>query len=105
MFFPFSLQTPSDWLEHVPHFLQTLSDDSEYLNKVDFHQYLAAKLESFFSQAPGEFLVAINMILIEATVTGKYILIETLILAKNIWPILAQDVNLQPTLTELALTT
>ncbi|MFX0185958.1 MAG: hypothetical protein ACFE95_22970 [Candidatus Hodarchaeota archaeon] len=105
MFFPFSLQTPSDWLEHVPHFLHTLSDDSEYLNKVDFHQYLAAKLESFFSQAPGEFLVAINMILTEATVAGKYVLLETLILAENIWPVLAQDVNLQPTLTELALST
>ncbi|MFX0185704.1 MAG: hypothetical protein ACFE95_21675 [Candidatus Hodarchaeota archaeon] len=105
MFFPFSLKSPADWLNNVPNFLQTLSDDSEYLNKTDFHQYLAAKLQSFFSQAPGEFLVAINTILNQATEAGKYVLIETLLQAEIIWSVLAQDVNLQPTLTELALST
>jgi hypothetical protein len=105
MFFPFSLKTPTDWLDIVPNFLQTLSDDSEYLNKIDFHQYLAAKLQSFFSQAPGEFLVAINSILTQATEAGKYVLIETLLQAEIIWSVLAQDLNLQPTLTELALST
>lgn len=105
MFFPFSLKTPTDWLNIVPNFLQTLSDDSEYLNKTDFHQYLAAKLQSFFSQAPGEFLVAINSILTQATEAGKYVLIETLLQAEIIWSVLTQDVNLQPTLTELALST
>ncbi len=105
MYFPFSLKSASNWFDFVPEFLLTLPVDSKYVYNKEFHHYLASTLETFFSQASGEFLSNIFAILIEATEAGKYIILETLLFAETIWEALAQDETLQPVLTELALST
>jgi hypothetical protein len=104
MFYPFSLKSPSDWLNFVPPFLMNLSDE-EYTNNEQFHQYIASKLQSYFPEFPSEFLAAIHSLLSNATEAGKFVLIEVLLQVEAIWEVLAQDVNLQPLLTELALST
>ncbi len=104
MFYPFSLKSPTDWLNFVPPFLMNLSDE-EYSTNEQFHQYLASKLQSYFPELPGQFLAAIHSLLSDATEAGKYVLIEVLLQVEVLWEVLAQDVNLQPLLTELALST
>ncbi|MFX1285646.1 MAG: hypothetical protein ACFFB5_18545 [Promethearchaeota archaeon] len=105
MFFPFSLQSASDWLDYVPNFLLTLPEDSKYVNNKEFHHYLASTLEAFFPEASHEFLSAILTILIDATEAGKYIILEILLDTESIWEILAEFEKIQPVLTELALST
>ncbi|MCK5603889.1 hypothetical protein KAR91_18525, partial [Candidatus Pacearchaeota archaeon] len=105
MFFPFSLKSASNWLDFVPEFLLTIPEDSKYIYNNEFHQFLASTLETFFTQAPTEFLSAILAILKEAPEPGKYIILETLLHAEAIWEALAQDETFQPALTELALST
>ncbi len=105
MFFPFSLQSASNWLDSVPNYLLTLPEDSKYINHKEFHHYLASTLEAFFSESPSEFLSTILTILKKATEAGKYVILETLHLASVIWEKLAQYEKIQPVLTELALST
>lgn len=104
MFYPFSLKSPADWLNFVPPFLMNLSDE-EYTNNKQFHQYIASKLQSYFPEFPGKFLAEIHSLLSDATEAGKFVLIEVLLQVEILWEVLAQEVNLQPLLTELALTT
>lgn len=105
MYFPFSLGSAKAWLIHVPEFLLTLPVDSKYIQNKEFHIYLASTLESFFSHTPSEFLLVLHTILTEATESGKYVMLETLLHAKSIWIRLRQNEAFQPALTELALTT
>ncbi|UCG89900.1 MAG: hypothetical protein JSU57_05405 [Candidatus Heimdallarchaeota archaeon] len=105
MFFPFSLQSASNWLDFVPNFLLTLPNDSKYVNNKEFHHYLASTFETFFPQTPSRFLSTILTILKEATEAGKYVILETLLLAGAIWEELTQYEKIQPVLTELALST
>ncbi|MHA2243957.1 MAG: hypothetical protein ACXADY_03230 [Candidatus Hodarchaeales archaeon] len=105
MFFPFSLKSASNWIDSVPKFLLTIPEDSKYVYNKEFHLFLASTLESFFPQAPTEFLSVILTILKEATEPGKYIILETLLHAETIWKALSQAETFLPALTELALST
>ncbi|MFX0125309.1 MAG: hypothetical protein ACFFAE_16900 [Candidatus Hodarchaeota archaeon] len=105
MYFPFSLKSASNWLDFVPELLSTLPDDSKYIDNREFHNYLASTLETFFPEASDQFLLIIFTLLMEATDAGKYVLLETLLVAEGIWEELAQDETFQPLLTGLALST
>lgn len=105
MYFPFSLKSASNWLDFVPELLSTLPDDSKYIGNKEFHNYLASTLETFFPEASDQFLLAIFTLLMEATDAGRYIVLETLLVAEGIWEALVQDETFQPLLTGLALST
>ncbi|MFW9904156.1 MAG: hypothetical protein ACFFFH_07485, partial [Candidatus Thorarchaeota archaeon] len=89
----------------VPELLLTLPNDSKYINNTEFQNYLASTLETFFPEASEQFLLTIFTILTEATDAGKYVILQTLLLAEGIWEALAQDETFQPLLMSLALST
>ncbi|MFX1506332.1 MAG: hypothetical protein ACFFDC_09480 [Promethearchaeota archaeon] len=105
MYFPFSLKSASNWLDFVPELLLTLPNDSKHVNNTEFHNYLASTLETFFPEASEQFLLTIFTLLTESTDAGKYVILQTLLLAEGIWEVLAQDETFQPLLTGLALST
>ena len=105
MYFPFSLKSASNWLDFVPELLSALPNDSKYVNNTEFHNYLASTLETFFPEASEQFLLTIFTLLMEASDAGKYVVLQTLLLAEGIWEVLAHDETFQPLLTGLALST
>ncbi|MFX1517942.1 MAG: hypothetical protein ACFFC6_16695 [Promethearchaeota archaeon] len=107
MYFPFSLKSASNWLDFVPELLSSLPIDSKYVDNKEFHNYLASTLEAFFPEASDQFLLTIFTLLMEATDAGKYVVLQTLLLAEGVgvWEALAQDETFQPLLAGLALST
>ncbi|MHA2226130.1 MAG: hypothetical protein ACXAC8_13045 [Candidatus Hodarchaeales archaeon] len=103
MTFPFALKSSTNWIDFVPEFLITLSADSEFVQNAEFLQYLSSKLDSFYSDSPHKFLEVISRILTEATESGKYVILETILQTRRIWTDLSRNANIQPILTELAL--
>ncbi|MHA2075442.1 MAG: hypothetical protein ACW97X_12555, partial [Candidatus Hodarchaeales archaeon] len=102
MIFPFSINSAADWLDLVPKYLISL-EDNEFVKDKGFHQYIGSTLETYFSHSKGNFFSAIKSILTTGTEFGKYVLLESLFFARIIWRDFSQDYNIQPILTELAL--
>ncbi|MHA2306143.1 MAG: hypothetical protein ACXACU_12210 [Candidatus Hodarchaeales archaeon] len=102
MIFPFSINSAVDWLDLVPKYLISL-EDNEFVQDKGFHQYIGSTLETYFSQSKANFFSAIKSILTTGTEYGKNVLLESLFFARIIWRDISLDYNIQPILTELAL--
>lgn len=103
MIFPFSLRSAENWLDFVPRFLLSISEDSPWIDHDEFLQYLATKLQEYFIPSPDIFGNMILTVLQTATDAGKFVLIQVLLRSVATWQLLAEDSRLQPLLTELAL--
>ncbi len=104
MSLPITIDSAQEWIEKVPSLLLTLEDLSEILHNEQLINYLAMKLENYYNQVENLFTASILQILNEGTESGKLILLNVLLKSTNIWNNLAKINNLQPILTELALT-
>lgn len=102
MFFPFTINSAANWLDFVPKYLISL-EDNNYVQDKGFHQHISSTLETYFYESKESFFTAIKSILTTGTEYGKYVMLESLLLSKKIWKELGQVYDIQPILTELAL--
>jgi hypothetical protein len=103
MIFPFSLQSAENFLDFVPSFLLSLSEDSPWVDHDEFLQYLATELQEFFLPSPQRFVPSILSVIEMASDAGKVVMIKVLLRSVATWQFLAEESRLQPLLTELAL--
>ncbi len=103
MSLPFSINSARDWITHVPTFLASLSEYSDFVRNASVTSYLANTLAQVMNEAKEEILLTIYSILNESSDVGKFVLIQTLLHATDIWTDLVQFSRIKPTLTALAL--
>lgn len=101
---PIIIDSALDWINKVPELLLPLDESSEILNNEEFINYVAIKLTTYFKENENQFAAKICQILEEGTDSGKLVLLRILFNSTSIWNDLVQVNNLQPLLTELALT-
>ncbi|MHA2054368.1 MAG: hypothetical protein ACW99F_12295 [Candidatus Hodarchaeales archaeon] len=104
MSLPITIESAQDWIEKVPPLLLTLEDSSEILHNEEFVNYIARKLVIYYEQLENQFISFILQILSEGAEHGKFIMLKVLLNTKSLWKNLVQQNDLQPMLTELALT-
>lgn len=103
MSLPFSINSAQDWIGNVPSFLDSLEEYSDFVRNAGVTSYLANTLVQFMNEAKDDSFSTIYSILKESTDVGKFVMIQILFHASEIWPDLVQFERIQPVLTALAL--
>ncbi|MHA1978451.1 MAG: hypothetical protein ACW98F_04860 [Candidatus Hodarchaeales archaeon] len=103
MSLPFSISSAHDWISHVPSFLSSLGEYSDFVKNVGAKSYLANTLVQVFYEEKDDILSTIYSILKESSDVGKFVMIQVLFHASDIWSDLVEFERIQPALTALAL--
>ncbi|MHA2108766.1 MAG: hypothetical protein ACXABU_03515 [Candidatus Hodarchaeales archaeon] len=103
MSLPFSISSAQDWIVHVPSFLASLEEYSDYVKNAGATSYLANTLVQVINEAKDEILNTIHSILKDSSTVGKFVMIQILFHASEIWTDLVEFNRIQPALTALAL--
>ncbi len=103
MSLPFSINSARDWITNVPSFLTSLEEYSDFVRNAGATSYLANTLVQVFNEAKEELLLTIYSILKESSDVGKFVMVQVLLNATNIWTDIVQSAQIKPALTALAL--